>query len=230
MTRDMQVFLHSIGIALFLTAFTYFVSFAVGWTKLDETSWFEIGAVFTSYSCTYLCTRQSRWNYPMGILATFLYSLFYWFAEVPSPALAVFNLYLVFSLMFGFWRWGPNGNPRAVSTVETQWWVGYAGFALAIASLLFTAIQFGAVVSSWEIAIVVGSGVAQLLLDNKKIETWAVWIVVNVVSIYFYWEAQWYLAMFQYVFFLANAFWGWYEWNKSRQATLRAEQFVGVVV
>ncbi|MNK46298.1 Nicotinamide mononucleotide transporter [compost metagenome] len=217
MSQSKLIFFHSLGVALILTAVSYLVSFVVGWTHPSQTNWLEILAVFTSYSCTYMCVKQSRWNYPVGILTTFIYSWFYWTAQPePATALAVFNLYLVFSLMFGYWRWGPDGNPRQISFVERNWWLGYVGIGAVIAGLLAIAIfGFGAKISGLEIGIVVLSGVAQFLLDNKKLETWAVWIVVNILSIYFYWTVGWYLVMFQYVFFLANAFWGAYEWRKS---------------
>lgn len=216
MSQSKQILLQSLGLALILTSFTYLVSVLVGWTHPSQLNWLEMFAVFTSYSCTYMCVRQSRWNYPMGILTTFIYSWFYWTAEPePAKALAIFNLYLVFSLMFGYWRWGPDGNPRTVSRVESKWWIGYASLGLIIAALMWVALQFGAKISGLEIGIVILSGVAQFLLDNKKIETWAVWIVVNILSIYFYWTVGWYLVMFQYVFFLANAFWGRSEWRKS---------------
>lgn len=216
MSRSQQIFIQSLGVGLILTIFSMGVSFSAGWTSPADFNWLEAFAVMTSYSCTYMCVRQSRWNYPMGILTTFLYSWFYWTAPEPANALALFNLYLVFSLMFGYWRWGSDGDTRPVSHVQGNWWFAYLGVTGAVAGMLWIAIMFGAVISNMEIAIVVLSATAQFLLDNKKIETWAVWITVNILSIYFYWTAGWYLVAFQYIFFLGNAFWGWYEWHKSR--------------
>jgi nicotinamide mononucleotide transporter len=220
MSYQKQLFLQSLGVGMVLTMPSFLVSVQMGWFQPSDLNWLEVFAVFTSYSCTYLCVRQSRWNYPIGILTTFIYSWFYYSANEPAYALAVFNLYLVGSLMFGYYRWGPDGNTKPVSFVQGPWWAAYVASGVAIYLALQVAIAYGAVVSQTEVAIVVLSGVAQFLLDNKKLETWAVWIVVNVLSIYFYIEQGWYLVAFQYVFFLANAFWGAYEWNKSRKQTL----------
>lgn len=220
MSVQQQIFLQSLGVGLVLTSISYILGAQMHWFELSQTNWLEIFAVFTSYSCTYMCVRQSRWNYPMGILTTFIYSWFYWTAPEPAYALAVFNLYLVGSLMFGYYRWGPDGNTRPVSFIQGNWWLAYIASGLAIFTALLMAVRFGAQVTQMEILIVVLSGVAQFMLDNKKIETWAVWIVVNVLSIYFYIEQGWYLVAFQYVFFLGNAVWGAYEWNKSRKQAL----------
>lgn len=217
MSKSLQTFAQSVGLSIILTLFSYVVGLQMGWIK--ELNWLEVLAVLTSYSCTYMCVMQSRWNYPVGIITTFIYSWFYWTAQPePATALAVFNLYLVFSLMFGYWRWGPDGNPRTVSRVEGNWWFGYLGITALVGCGLLLAIYLGATISRLEYWIVILSATAQFLLDNKKIETWAVWIVVNILSIYFYWTVGWHLVMFQYVFFLANAFWGAYEWRKSMRA------------
>ena len=211
MYRSFIILLQSLGIGMVLTLGTFIIGLQVGW--IEKMDWLQAGAVLTGYSSVYMCVFQSRWNYPMGVITTFLYSWFYWTADVPAPALAIFNLYMVFSLMFGYWRWGPDGKPIPVTSLPMTWVPAYVGYGVFIGALLWIAVQFGAVISPLESAIVIGSGVAQLLLDNKRIETWYVWMVVNIASIYFYWDATWYLVMFQYVFLLANVFWGYRQWK-----------------
>lgn len=169
--------------------------------------------MFTSYMCTFMCVHQTRWNYPIGVLTTFLYSwLFY---QWEMYGVAVFNLYLVFSLTYGWFRWGPDENTRPVTSVHGWWWLGYMAICAGIYSLLmFVNWYFNVSMTMTEIYIVVLSGVAQILLDNKKIETWSIWIVVNVLSIYFYFQGELYLVAFQYLFFLGNAFYGFFKWMK----------------
>ncbi len=64
-------------------------------------------------------------------------------------------------------------------------------------------------------AILILTMLAQFLLDNKKIETWAVWAVVNVLAIWTYSEAGLPLVAFQYFFFLINTLYGWQQWGRS---------------
>ena len=70
--------------------------------------------------------------------------------------------------------------------------------------------------------ILAGTILAQFLLDNKKLENWAVWAVVNVFAIYTYATAGLALAAFQYVFFLANTVYGYIIWRRSKLASDQA--------
>lgn len=199
-----------------LTLISILVGQAIGWVNPTEMNLLEVFAVWTSYTCTILCSLQSRWNYPIGILTTFLYS--WLFFQWEAYAMAAFNLYLVFSLMFGYWRWGPDGEKsKEVTHLKLdRWLLGYIGLGVIIYGVLQICIQFfGMNISNPELWATVLSGVAQFLLDNKRIETWIVWAVVNIISIGFYIHIELYLVAFQYMFFLANTFYGYYMWKRS---------------
>jgi nicotinamide mononucleotide transporter len=71
---------------------------------------------------------------------------------------------------------------------------------------------FGATSPILDTGILVLSIVAQYLLGLKKIESWLIWIAVNVLSIYVYGSGGAFLLAFQYFFFLLNAIWGFYRW------------------
>lgn len=205
----MNIWLKSSIIALVATSVSYIISHMMGWS--DSLNWLEVSAVFTSYMCVFMCVHQTRWNYPIGILTTFLYSwLFY---QWEMYAVAIFNLYLVFSLTYGWFRWGPDDKPRPITRVHGAWWLGYLGIGVGIYSLLYIVnTYFQVSMPMTEIFIVVLSGVAQFLLDNKKLENWLFWIAVNILSIGFYFNGGLYLVAFQYLFFLGNAFYGLFHW------------------
>ncbi len=207
---------YSFLIGLILTLFSYVVADYFNWVKASDINLLEAFAVLTSYMCTWLCVRQSRWNYFFGVITTAAYSTLY-FQYWDLPSLGWFNLYLVGSLLFGYWRWGPDGNPRPVTRVKNIWWLGYAGLAAGIFVLLYTINTIFGYETTWiDAGLAVASGVAQFLLDNKKLETWAVWVAVNIVSIPFYISQEIYIVAFQYVFFLLNAGYGFYMWNRSQ--------------
>ena len=63
--------------------------------------------------------------------------------------------------------------------------------------------------------VLAGTLLAQFLLDNKKLENWIVWAVVNVFAIYTYATSGLPLVAFQYVFFLANTAYGYVSWRRS---------------
>lgn len=94
--------------------------------------------------------------------------------------------------------------------------------------LLITACgYFGAVMISqalggamaWTDAMILTATIlAQFLLDNKKLENWVVWAVVNVFAIYTYATSGLPLVAFQYVFFLMNTVYGFIIWRRSKRA------------
>lgn len=212
----MKYILESIALAIVLTALSYVVGLQAGW--ITELNWLEVFAVATSYSCTWLCTRQSRWNYPIGIVTTAAYSvLFYQWA---MPALALFNLYLVFSLIYGWFRWGSDDNTRPVTRIPLKWYTGYGAIGLVILALFLAAnLMFNPTgiseLNPIDVGLAVASGIAQLMLDNKKLENWTLWAIIDIVSIPFFIHGGLTLVAFQYIFFLVNTVIGHVHWKRS---------------
>lgn len=208
---SLKKFNFSLFVSAILTILSYLI---IGFpAELTIIGAIELLAVFTSYSSVILCVLQSRINYPIGVATTALYSLLFMLnGQIP---LAIFNLYLVVSLIYGYFRWGPDGKTIPVSMVERPMWIGYLGFAGIIWFGLQAVIHFGVPIPTPEIWLIVLQAVAQLLLDNKKIETWAVWAIVNIASIPYYFSIGLPLVAIQYIFFLLNTIYGFYMWRKS---------------
>lgn len=202
-----------IGVAL--TGLSYLVGLRVGWVK--HLDWLEVFAVFTSYVCTYLCVTERRINYPVGAVSTAAYAVLFYRSHLLGSALL--NAYLTPQLVYGWFRWRRDAVTRPVTRVGLEWWPVYiaasVGAYFGAAKLLAA---FGGKLAFLDTIVLVGSILAQWLLDNKKIENWMVWAIVNVVAIVDYAKVGLPLAAFQYVFFLANTLYGFYMWNRSRNA------------
>lgn len=205
-------FLEGVGLGVVLTTLSYIVALNVGW--VTEVNYLEAFAVFTSYLCTYLCVRERRINYPVGVVTTAAYCAL--FIQYDLLASAVLNAYLVPTLIYGWFRWGKDTVTRPVQHVRAKMIPVYllvtaavGGGAIAINTALGGAFVLA------DTSILVLTILAQFLLDNKKYETWFVWMAVNVLAIYVYANAGLALAAFQYVFFLANTLYGLYMWNRS---------------
>lgn len=199
-------------IGFVLTALSYAVALGAGWvTGLNG---LEVFAVFTSYVCTFLCVMERRINYPIGAISCFAYALL--FFQTGLYASTIINAYLTIALVYGWFRWRSDAATRPVSHLQWKWvpvYVLVTGvFYYAALSLVTWA---GGSLALTDTVVLVGSMLAQFLLDNKKLETWYVWAVVNVFAIYTYATAGLPLAAFQYVFFLLNAFYGLWVWKRS---------------
>lgn len=203
----------AIILGVVLTALSYGIAYAVGWGVTF--AWLDAVAVGTSYACTWLCVVQSRLNYPLGIISVALYSYLFWVAGF--TALALFNLYLVGSLVYGWFRWGRDSKPRLVTSLQfDRWTLGYVGIGTSIAAIcLAINVYFPGTFGTLDIAITALSGVAQLLLDNKRLQTWLVWLVVNFVSLYAFYHAGMFIVLLQYVFFTINTLIGYFSWKRS---------------
>ena len=204
--------LEGVVIGVVFTGLSYLLGVSFGW--IDNVNWLEAFAVFTSYICTWLCVRERRWNYPVGALSTAAYAVVFW--QMDLYASAALNAYLVPTLLYGWHRWRNDDNTRPVSRVEPKWIPVYlAVTAATYGAVLLIINAFDAKLALTDSVILVGSILAQFLLDNKKLSTWSVWAVVNVLAIYTYFNADLTLAGFQYITFLLNTGVGYIVWKNS---------------
>ena len=201
-------------VGVVLTSLSYLVGLLAGW--VTSLNWLEVFAVFTSYSCTYLCVKERRINYPIGAISSAAYAIL--FIQSGLLSSAILNVYLVPTLIYGWLRWRRDARTRPVTHVSLKMLPVYllvAGLGYAGAALISQ--TFGGAMAWTDAMILAGTILAQFLLDNKKLENWAVWAIVNVFAIYTYATAGLALAAFQYVFFLANTVYGYLIWRRSKQ-------------
>jgi nicotinamide mononucleotide transporter len=209
--RDLVV---AVAASVALTGASYGLGVTAGW--IEGVDWLEAVAVATSYASTILCIRQRRANYVFGALSTAAYSVL--FLGHGLLASALLNVYLTPQLAYGWVRWRRDAETRPVSWLVRQWrWIpvylGVSVVAYLGATWLVSAL--GGRLAWADSAILAGSLLAQFLLDNKRIETWFVWVIVNLVAIWTYFMAGLVVAGLQYVVFLATAVLGFRAWQRS---------------
>lgn len=201
-------------LGIILTGLSYGIGIAAQWVTLETLNWLEVFAVATSYASTYLCVKQRRFNYPIGAVSTAAYALLFFQNDLLLSALL--NLYLVPTLVYGWFRWRKDAVTRPVARVTAKMIPVYAlitvtGYAGAVA----ISQQLGGALAWTDAIVLAGTILAQFLLDNKKLENWFVWAIVNIFAIYTYATAGLALAALQYVFFLGNTIYGYISWKRS---------------
>jgi nicotinamide mononucleotide transporter len=207
-----QDLLDSVLIGLVLTTLSYAVGLYFRWET--HLNWLEVFAVFTSYVSTYLCVKERRFNYPAGAVSTAAYTVLFLHSHLYASA--VLNFYLTPTLVYGWVRWRKDRVTRPVQHVSLKWIPAYALVTVVgyvVAARISHAL--GGTMAWTDATILAGSILAQFLLDNKKLENWIVWAVVDVIATYEYFATHLYLVGFQYIFFLLNAFYGYYVWHRS---------------
>lgn len=90
--------------------------------------------------------------------------------------------------------------------------VGGAGIAALYGILLYKTTD--AYMPYVDATVLAFSVVAQILLMQRKIETWMFWILVNSISVPLYLTRGLILTGLMYSLFFVNAFYGLYKWRK----------------
>jgi nicotinamide mononucleotide transporter len=177
----------------------------------------EIAATLVTLACVILGVKRSLWQFPVGVIGTALFFIVVLDRKVyANAALQVFFLGVQF---YGWWYWLKGAAGRRPPIGMTRPALLILGAALSGAATAALAVGLRSWTGS-ETPIVDGaifslSVFAQILLDRKRLETWPVWLVVNVLSVWLYYKLQLWVFLGLYVFFFFNAFWGWWEWRNA---------------
>ncbi|XAL97958.1 nicotinamide riboside transporter PnuC [Phycisphaeraceae bacterium D3-23] len=178
----------------------------------------EIVAVLSGLVCVWLTTRQNIWCWPVGLLMVSLYIVIFYRAKLYSD-MGLQVVYVGLQL-FGWHQWlrgGPRrsklGVTRASALTVALWGIGAAGCVVALGVVMQT--QTDAALPYWDAVTTVLSLVAQVWMARKVLESWAVWIVVDVLAVGIYTVKELYLTAGLYAVFLGLAVMGWFAWKRS---------------
>lgn len=179
----------------------------------------EVLGVVTGLLCVWLTVRAHVACWPVGILSSLAYAWFF-YAHLKLYSDALLQLFFIGSSLVGWWQWlrgGPARTELPVTRLDPRGRL-LAGLSTAGASVavgwLFS--RFTDASMPWLDAVTSGMSVtAQLLLVRKKVESWVLWIAVDVLSIYLYLAKQARLTALLYVLFLVLATRGLLEWKRS---------------
>jgi nicotinamide mononucleotide transporter len=180
-------------------------------------TWLELVAVVLALAMVGCNIREIHWGWPLAIASSILYFLLFWRSKLYGDAgLQVFFAVVAF---WGWFQWlrgrRPDGTALHVTRLTTR------GRLLAIAAAavlwpatgLFLLTYTDTDVPWWDAFPTAVSLVGQYLLGRKYIENWAVWIVVNVVSVgLFVFKGLW-LTAGLYLVFISLSVVGWRAWR-----------------
>lgn len=178
----------------------------------------EIIAVVLGLANVGLLVRRSIWNFPFGMAMVALY--FVIFREARLYGEAGLQVFFFVVQGWGWWLWARAGG--LAETVEVRWMSPKAR-AVAGALVAASALAIGAGMAHWtdaalpyaDAAIAGASVVAQVLLAMRRIENWALWIAIDVLSIGVYIHRALYLTAGLYVVFLVMATAGLVAWARA---------------
>jgi nicotinamide mononucleotide transporter len=175
--------------------------------------------VITGLLCVWLTVRAHVACWPVGIVSSAAYAWFF-YAQLKLYSDALLQLFFIGTSLLGWWQWRHGGSARTELPIT---WLDARGRAAALVSTAVASSAVGWLFARftdaslpWLDATTSGLSVtAQLLLVRKKVESWVLWIVVDVLSVGMYLAKQARLTALLYVVFLVLATRGFFSWKRS---------------
>jgi nicotinamide mononucleotide transporter len=219
------------------------LSWAQPWLAPVLSPWFTLlGAAVTPLEvCAFVLSLWMVWcnlqvrvlAWPLAIAASAAYGVLFLHFRLYGEA-SLQGMFIALSA-WGWWRWAraerlkqalltSSGGEQAASldvgalTARQRWAAALSGLLLWPLLALVLTRWTDTDVPWWDALPTAGSVVGQVLLARKRIENWAVWALVNVVSVgLFAWKQLWLTAVL-YALFTVLSCLGWRAWARRMQA------------
>lgn len=181
------------------------------------TTWIEILGFISGAICVALVAKQNIYNWPIGIINNFAFlGLFFAYGLYADGAL---QLVYVALAIYGWYSWvfgGQNKTHLKISNITPKQWaalsvIGLLGWAALWAILEHYTTSDVAFADSLTTTI---SLLAVWGQSRKKIQSWWLWITVDVLYLPLYIYKDLYLTAGLYVVFGSMCVWGLIEWTK----------------
>ena len=181
-------------------------------------SWTELLGAGLGLINIVLLVRRSVWNFPAAMASVLLVGVTLFQARLYSES-GLQAFFFVVNLA-GWYQWSRASESH--KAVAVDWMapaarVGWAGVtALLSVSLGWIMHCFTNAALPFADSAVTGASIAaQLLLNNRKIENWVLWIAIDLVSIALYLNRELYFFAALYVIFLGMSVIGLRQWVTS---------------
>jgi nicotinamide mononucleotide transporter len=182
----------------------------------------EILGFLTGALCVWLLARQNIWNWPIGIAN----NIFYVVVFVRSGLFGDAGLQLVYIVLaaYGWWTWlrprsEEMGVPSELTVARTsnrQWiWLALATTAATLLLRAFLTSFTPSTVPWWDGLTTALSLAATWGQCRKLVESWWIWIAVDVIYIPLYVYKGLRLTALLYLVFMLLCVAGLRSWNRS---------------
>ena len=185
-------------------------------------TWLEIIAFVLSIAMVLANLRVNPVGWPLAIVSSLLYALL--FADSKLYGEAALQLVFIVLAGWGWWQWlygradrhGDGGPALQVQMLNKRQRLQATAATLAAWPLLGLLLQHvtDSDVPFLDALPTVGSITGQLLLGRKRVENWAVWVGVNVVSVGLFATKGLWLTVLLYAVFVVMAMAGWRAWRR----------------
>jgi len=188
--------------------------------------WIEIFGVITGILYVILEVRQNRLLWPLGLVTSAAYVYIFFTGKFYADM--GLQVYYVLISIYGWYYWSRGGaradkgelpviriNRKQLILLFLTFGLSWAGIYVVLARYTDSTVPLG---DSFTTALAI---VATWMLTRKIIEQWFLWIIANVVSIGLYIYKGLYPTVILYVVYAGMAVYGYFEWKKSMNKSLK---------
>lgn len=182
--------------------------------------WLEFTGLASGLLCVWLLIRQNVLTFPIGLVYAAVSVAV--FMEQRLYADVLLSGYYVAMNGYGWWYWLYGGSraesedllPSYTPHLTAAWLAGSVAVGIAAMGWFFDS-QTNADLPYWDSATTVMSFAAMWMTARKYVESWIVWVVVDVIAtaMYFYKGIE--LYGFLYAIYLGMAVMGWRAWRRT---------------
>ncbi|MBL9024497.1 MAG: nicotinamide mononucleotide transporter [Myxococcales bacterium] len=152
-------------------------------------SWSEVLGDITGAACVALVARQNIWNWPLGLLNNVFWALLFFRAKLYGDS----ALQIVFFVLgcYGWWRWARGrgeASSRPVRRTRSAEWKVLGGVVGASTAALaaWLALRTDSPAPLADASVLTLSLAATWGQAEKVVESWWIWIAVDVISVPLY--------------------------------------------
>lgn len=189
-------------------------------------SYIEFAGTVLNLLCVYLASRAKVWNWPVGIVGSVLYIILFYQIQLYSDLFE--QIYFVITGFYGWWAWSnmkkAGGKYRIGygSVRENVYWLllilaGSLALGMFMKNIHIYLPQYFSEPASFpymDAFTTVMSFAATILMAQKRIECWYMWVLVDIIGIGLYFAKDVRFISFEYVIFLVLATQGLMDWRK----------------
>ncbi|HEY8481642.1 MAG TPA: nicotinamide riboside transporter PnuC [Spirillospora sp.] len=190
------------------------------------TTWAELLGFGTGALNVWLVVRQNILNWPIGIANVTLLGLV--FLDGGLYADSGLQLFYIGLQLYGWWTWLYGGDGRdnlPVRRTRRTEWVGIITAGVVATALLTWALSVwtDSTVAFWDALTTAISLMAVYGQSRKLLESWWLWITVDLVYIPLYFYKDLALTGVLYIIFLTLCVFGLRAWNRDLRSRTGAE-------
>lgn len=194
-----------------------------------------VGTVFALLS-VWLVARRSIFNWPAGIIGVSLFMVLFYQINLYSDFIE--QIYFLITSIYGWYIWSRLGTP-ALSPVAVVW-AQWRERSIYIGAIILGTIALGYFMDNITVIAptlfpepasfpyldaftTVMSFAATILMIYRRVESWVLWVLVDIVGIWLYFTKGVMFVGILYVCFLVLATWGLIAWVRASRTGTRIE-------